>query len=62
MEYHRKELNFIFLHDLHSGEVNDEAWYIQMMSMSTFDGRLWGDFIAIFWIWVKKWTKKNSIK
>jgi hypothetical protein len=21
-----------------------------MMSMSTFDGRLWGDFIAIFWI------------
>jgi len=21
-----------------------------MMSMSTYDGRLWGDFISIFWI------------
>jgi len=24
MEYHRRELTFDFLHDLHSGEVNDE--------------------------------------
>ncbi len=26
MEYHRKELNFFFLHNLHNGEVNDEEW------------------------------------
>jgi hypothetical protein len=24
MEYHIKELNLFFLHNLHSGEVNDE--------------------------------------
>jgi hypothetical protein len=24
MEYHRRELTFDYLHDLHSGKVNDE--------------------------------------
>jgi hypothetical protein len=36
------------LYDLHGGQANDEQTYIQKMLMSTFDGGLWGNFIAIF--------------
>jgi len=47
MECCKKKLTFDFLHDLHGGEVDDEASYIQKMLMSKCNGGLWGDFNTI---------------
>jgi hypothetical protein len=54
------------LHDLHLGNANDEEIYIKKMSISTIDGGLWGDFIAIYWISknlhcsIHVWNENNS--
>jgi len=48
LECRRRKLKFEILHDLHHGNANDEETYILKMSISTIDGGLWGDFIAIY--------------
>jgi hypothetical protein len=54
------------LHDLHHGKANDEESYIQKTSFSTIDGGLWGDYIAIYWIFeymhrsIHVWNKING--
>lgn len=48
IECHKWLLKFDFLYDLHGGQGNDEQIYIQKVLMSTFDGGLWGNFIAVF--------------
>jgi len=64
LECCRQELKFETLHDLHHGNGNDEKTYILKMSISTIDGGLWGDFIAIYWIYIycsiHVWNKRNG--
>ncbi len=38
------------MHDLHGGEEDDEASYIQKMLMLECNGGLWGNFITILCI------------
>ncbi len=65
LECHQRELNSKFLHDLHHGKATNEITYIQKMSLLPLNGRLWGDFIAIYWILkylqlpIHIWNKNN---
>ena len=44
-----QELNAEWLFDLHKG-ISNEYQYMQKMALSAVHGGLWGDFIAIKWI------------
>jgi hypothetical protein len=65
LEYHRWELIFEFLHDLHHGNANEET-YILKMSISSIDGGFWGDFTTIYWIYeylhhsIYVWNRNNG--
>ncbi len=50
---HIRELNPSFLFDLHQGMVTNEHHYVTEMALSASMGDLWGNFIAIFYIWNK---------
>ncbi len=63
---HESELNYEFLHDLHHGQANDKETYIKKMSLSTLNGRLWGDLTIVYWIShylqcpIYVWNKNNK--
>jgi hypothetical protein len=64
-ECYQCELKLEFLHDLHHEETTHEITYIQIKSLPTLNGGLWGDFIAIYWISkylqlpIHIWNKNN---